>query len=109
MSNYTQAVDDGLEGLKFPSVGPCPGCETCKTAFGFKTLKEFDRGYAMGKISDDGGFSWSPCGICGTQLGGDRYVWHWVDDDDNIAHADNCCVDCLVYLANGDEPENWPS
>jgi len=58
-------------------------------------------------------FSWSPCGICGTKLRGNRSAWHWICGCDahgkrgDIMHEDNACMDCVVWLANGEEPESW--
>ena len=53
--------------------------------------------------------------MCGTTLGGDREVWHALDtnyQDTPIAdrvlhHFHDVCTDCVLYLANGDEPEQW--
>lgn len=98
MSKYTEAVEQGLSGLRYPSFGPvfdqghCADCD--------------EQGFRE-EIGDEGHFSWSPCGICGTSLGGQRYVWHWVDVDGYLMHEDDGCTDCLIYLSNGDEPEDW--
>lgn len=48
-------------------------------------------------------FSRSECDICGSKLGGDREVWHYVADG-AVQHGDGACVDCVMYLANGDVP-----
>lgn len=108
MSEYTDAVERGLEGLNYPSTGACPGCEDCwGTHAPDATEQEFEEMWQRGEICDEASFSHSPCGICGTRLGGDRHVWHWVDDDGRICHEDDACTDCVMYLANGDEPEQW--
>ncbi len=58
-------------------------------------------------------FSWVSCGICRTTLGGNRCTWHWIRGGDengkggDIVHEDNMCMDCVLFLANGDEPEGW--
>jgi hypothetical protein len=88
MSAYTEAVERNLKGLEAVSTGNCPGCNECSDANG------------------DPYFSWSPCEICGSRLGGDRESWHALMDN-KLIHCENACVDCVVYLANGDEPENW--
>lgn len=94
MSTYTDAVECGLAGMEHVSTGPiyepgtCPDCEG----------HDEDAG-------DEGHFSWHPCGICHSRFGGTRYVWHWVDNEGNIRHENDACTDCVVYLANGDEPE----
>ena len=88
---YQEKVARALEGMEAVSVGLCPGCPECE---------DFDP-----DAGDEGHFSALPCGICGSYLAGDRFVWHWVDDRGNIIHENDCCVDCLQYLANGTVPE----
>ena len=85
---YANAVAANLKGLEFVSVGICDSCEECK-----------DR-------SDEASFSWRSCGVCGSKLAGDRFVWH-AQLDGNLVHFDDACVDCVQYIANGEEPENW--
>lgn len=98
MSKYTDAVARGLEGMDAVSFGPiaerghCADCD--------------DAGFTE-EVGDEGGFSWSACGICGSTLGGNRYVWHWLDKDGELMHEDDGCADCLFYVSNGDEPEDW--
>ena len=87
MSEYTDAVDAGLEGLDAPSVGVCESCEECP---------EYN----------EPSFSWTACGICRSYLGGNRYVWHWLSDDGELQHENDACTDCVMYMANGDEPEH---
>jgi hypothetical protein len=70
--------------------------------------KCFQAAWESGKICDEGSFSWSSCGICNSRLGGDRFDWHGLDDlTGTLYHFDDACVDCVLYLANGDEPESW--
>lgn len=53
-------------------------------------------------------FSQEPCDSCGTTLHGDREeAW-------GITHSANqeyiklaICVDCVMFHANGDEPDDW--
>ena len=91
---YVDAVDLGLDGLGAPSFGPCTECQSCEDYL--PTVG--------GEMLDKGEFSWLACGICGCRLGGDRYVWHWVDEDGELMHESDGCGDCLVYLSNGDLP-----
>ena len=108
MSEYTDAVERNLKGMNGVSVGSCPGCEQCRDDNNpDMSMEEFASEWSSGNTSDDAGFSWSECGICGSRLGGDRYTWHWLDDNNEIRHENDCCVDCAMYLANGDEPEEW--
>jgi hypothetical protein len=66
----------------------------------------FSEKVSRGEYPDEGGFSWSSCDSCGSSLGGDRYVAHGVDANKDIIHMD-ICVDCLMFFANGDVPEEW--
>ena len=66
----------------------------------------FEEAWSTQGVPDEGHFSWRPCGICGTTLGGTRESWHGVDRVTGRSyHFDDACTDCVVYLANGDEPE----
>jgi hypothetical protein len=91
MSKYTRAVERNLSGLHAVSTGACPGCAECA---------DVDP-----DVGDEGGFSWSGCGICGSSLGGTLYRWHALTPDNELLHFDDCCQDCVFFLANGDEPE----
>ena len=69
------------------------------------TMEEFKELWANGDVFDEGGFSRYQCGICGSPLGGNRQVWHYVDDNGEICHEDDACDNCVAFLANGDLPE----
>jgi hypothetical protein len=106
MSRYTDAVERGLESMEAVSFGLiCSGdCPACNDA-GFAEPYTED-GTPYGEyVGDEGSFSWAPCGICDSSLGGGRYVWHWLDVNGELMHEDDGCVDCLFYISNGDEPE----
>lgn len=112
MSAYTDSVDHNLKGLQAVSTGVCPGCSECADDAGFETVEAFTAAYEAGEVYDEGGFSSRGCGICDSGLGGDLYKWHAIagePGDDlkgrDILHFDDACVDCVMYLANGDEPE----
>ncbi len=56
-------------------------------------------------------FSRSQCGSCGSTLGGDREQATMIPLDykageDTMIDID-ICVDCLMFWANGDLPEQW--
>ena len=115
MSAYTDAVSAGLEGMHGVSTGECPGCEVCAERHGM-TSDEHDHAWRECAVEDEPSFSWRPCGICGSTLGGDRHTWHWLSirawpdgthEIREINHEDDVCTDCVLYLANGDEPEEW--
>jgi len=105
-SAFAIAVESGLTGLKAVSTGTCPGCEICRADLGFDTVAKLEAAYEAGKVVDEPFFSQSPCECCGSRLGGDREAAHGIESDGSIAHF-HVCVDCALYLANGDEPENW--
>lgn len=111
MSEYTDAVERGLKGLAAVSTGICPGCEQCREDHAPDlTMEEFEKAWQNGDFWEGDSFSMQRCGICGTRMGGDRYVWHWLDEEgklSGIQHEDDCCQDCVLFLANGDEPEQW--
>ena len=104
MSEYTDAVEANLRGLRAVSPGVCPGCDECRMLHGFDTQEEFEAAYEAGEIVEEGGFSWHDCECCGSPLKGNREPAHALDPDGEIVHF-AVCVDCVLYLANGDEPE----
>ena len=74
----------------------------------------FDEAVSSGDCFDEGSFSHGSCGICNSHLGGTRFDWHAIVPDEGgsvvggeILHFDDACTDCVMYLANGDEPEDW--
>ena len=107
MSQYTDSVEAELEGLRAVSTGICPGCETCKDDLGFECLSQLQEAWESGNTVDEPHFTWSGCDICGNTLGLDAEVWHAIDEHNAIMHFNHACVDCVVYIANGDEPEGW--
>jgi len=107
MSAYTAAVARGLRGLKAVSTGACPGCQDCADAWGYNNLDAFRDAWESGAVHDEASFSWSGCDICGSSLGGDMEPWHAIDANGELCHFAHACVDCILYLANGDEPDDW--
>ena len=62
----------------------------------------------------EAGFSSAQCDSCGSTFGGDREPGSMLPIDkrgafDYSREAIDCvlCVDCVLYWANGDEPEDW--
>ena len=106
MTDFEKAFFDGLGSLKFESTGFCCGCPECRDNHSIEDEATDRELWENGSIEDEGHFSWEPCELCGSHLGGDRYAAHAVDKDDEIVHFD-VCVDCVMYMANGDLPENW--
>lgn len=137
MSRYTDAVERNTEGLEFLSPGATASCHECTSGLdlacpnceGFGEVDVLDddgemtgviepcedcagsgeRAPTDDELQDAGGFSWSPCDACGSSLGGDRYPAHGrCGASGSIIHLD-ICQDCVLYLANGDEPDGWRS
>ena len=106
MSAFTDAIERNLSGIEFVSTGISPGCKTCMANLGFKSLRALNRAWESGEIADEASFSWRPCQSCGSRLGGDREPLHGVIDE-KIYHWDGACVDCILYINNGQEPEDW--
>ena len=53
----------------------------------------------------EGGFSWSSCDLCDSGLGGDRHDAALIEAGTDREPIDlSVCVDCLMFLANGDLP-----
>jgi hypothetical protein len=101
MSTFTEAVEKALVGLRHVSAGACPGCDECG-------LSENCDPYEY-EAAEEEHFSWHSCDCCGSHLGGSRSPAHGfmgLDGKEVLVHLD-VCTDCLVYLANGEEPEDW--
>ena len=73
------------------------------------------------QLAEEPSFSSAQCDGCGSTLAGDRHPAHATarrylpqeryyglrpSGPEYILHLD-ICTDCVLYLANGDEPENW--
>jgi hypothetical protein len=69
-------------------------------------MAEFRLAWEAGDALIEPSFSSAPCGICDSPLGGDREVWHGNDANGNSLHFSDACVDCVIYLANGEEPKS---
>lgn len=131
---FVEAIERNTAGLTAVSTGVCHGCEQCRDEHGQKitcptcngegwidedndcqdcdgdgkrqlTMEEFEEEWSHGRVDAEPSFSWSGCDICGSSLGGNMEPWHGVDENGEIVHGDNACVDCVMYLANGDLPE----
>ena len=80
------------------SPGLSGACPTCQSTWGVPP-RTFYALVHRGEVFDEGGFSSSPCGLCGSILGGNRYVAHGVNlDTHEVSHIE-VCVDCLMTLA----------
>lgn len=97
-AEYEATVARYLRGLEAVSTGACAGCEECG-------IPEGEENYASEPF-----FSWTPCEICGSSLGGNREYWHavipatrqkgCVHENGAMVHG-QCCEDCVCYLNYG--------
>lgn len=95
--DYIRCFEAGIDGLEYLSSGYCPGCRECEEQYG---LCEEGENYPEVEPS----FSWRPCEICNSHLGGDRYPVHGCIDsaeDGVITVHLEACVDCVYYLEYG--------
>lgn len=112
MSKFTDAINRELDGLHI-ATGSAASCPECCDTFGLDCGGDTEANQnAMYEAGDEGGFSWSQCDSCGTTLGGDRHTAHGWDSSGKVPAADclfhlSICTDCLLFHANGDEPETW--
>jgi len=111
LNDWIADIERNLEGIVFFSVGACPGCESC---YGFSGVDAADPDNPTEDEQDmanESHFSWRSCESCGSGLGGDRHPAHGYLADksgkatDDLLHLD-VCVDCLLFHANGDTPDN---
>ena len=98
MSQFTESVEHYCEGLTV-AVG-CRGIK-CEYADG-------DEDHQC-----EPSFSWTQCDSCGSRFGGDREQATGIPNDFKAGEGESrfvdmsICVDCIMYHANGDEPETW--
>ena len=103
MSAFTEAVEHYLDGLKHVGTGAIR--HDCGECYQDDSLSDDD----WSDSANEAGFSWSQCDGCGSTLGGSRHPahgWTEINGREILVHLD-ICTDCLMYLANGDEPETW--
>ena len=103
MSKFTESIDRELKGIDHIATGLASCCGECCSAFDLSE-SEMSEGCENGTIYDEGGYSNSACDSCGSTLAGDRYAAHGFGKDGEVIHLD-ICENCLMFHANGDEPE----
>ena len=99
MSAYTESVEHALGGIIAVSVGPCPGCAEC----GLEDEPDMDcEAYEAAGEASFG----RDCDCCDSTLAGDMHPAHGLIDGnpDELIHL-KACVDCVQFIANGEEPE----
>ena len=88
------AIDSPHFRMRFPSESLA--LDAARTAF--------HEAWSCGQVTETACFSYSGCDICGSSLGGDMVPWHAITPDGRLLHFDNACVDCVMYIAYGEEP-----
>ncbi len=104
---YIDAFNRRTSDLQFLSCGICSKCSDCQSTFdaGELTLERL----IQDGLTDEGGYSRSGCDCCGSSLYQMLYAGHaYVDlgGKQVLTHLD-LCVDCMLYIANGQLPERW--
>jgi hypothetical protein len=115
MSAFLEAIERELKDVHFFSVGAIPGCDECGLADLDKDEADSNNGQHRIQCAEEGGFYRTSCDSCGNTCAGQRFPAHGViaESEDEarkpeatITHFD-VCSDCLVFHANGEEPQNW--
>ena len=114
MSKFTDAVEaqarrEGLSGSSYISPGITSICEDCRDAYDFCCEHSMQYTLDNNDVDEEGSFSHSSCDLCGSHLSGNRYSAHFFEcgDPKKALYHIEVCTDCVLYLANGDEPEEW--
>ena len=95
-SAFMRAVATYCDGLDTVS----PGCRGAKC--------EYADGDSNHQCEEY--FSWAQCDSCGSTLGGNRLpaTAVYTDSDGQLQVIDlEICVDCVMYHANGELPDEW--
>jgi predicted metal-binding protein len=92
-----------LDGLEPVFAGAACGCEAC----GLGDLAHPDDDQSRFEAAETLGMSWYRCEVCGGDPG-ERHAAHgWLktDEGEELVHL-TVCTDCLVFVANGDLPDD---
>ena len=109
-SPFIKAVEHYCKGLHV-SPGAAACCAECRSIYDLDDDLSNDEAQEILYDAAEPCFSWSQCDSCGSTLGGDRHEAHGIPHDfkagdDTIIHL-SICSDCMLFHANGDEPESW--
>jgi hypothetical protein len=131
---YLEPSDDGYSESLPPMPDSSPEVRQCPDCSGEGTIPinpDSIAGQHEIECAEAGGFSWHACDCCGSRLGGNRSPAHGFlsqklagalakippgsPDGQALRHEAfeqarihlDICQDCLLFLANGDEPETW--
>jgi len=98
--NYQARFEAGTNGLEFISTGINSKCTECQCIYGYENEHEFEIAVENQDVLDEGSFSNSYCDICGSMLGGDKFIAHGINKDEELVHLE-ICVDCMYYNEYG--------
>lgn len=112
MSKFHDSIAHYCKGFTVaPGAAAC--CDECLSAYGIdsdgRTVDEMQE-ELYGQ--EEAGFSSAQCDSCGSTYAGDRHEAHGIETERDergelqIYHL-TICTDCLLFHANGDEPETW--
>lgn len=110
---FMEAFEKGTEGIYYVSPGFSYTCQECLDAHDICCEHKGKYLWEAGEVYEEGHFSCSACELCGSKLGGNRYCAHGIIEDGHSDPQDmqiihlSVCFDCVMYMANGDLPENW--
>lgn len=112
-SPFAKAVDHYCDGLHV-AVGAAACCSECRSTYDIDDSISDDEAQEILYDAAEPSFSWHQCDSCGSTLGGDRHDAHGlpIDRDGAFDYSQDMihlsiCSDCLIYHANGEEPEQW--
>lgn len=109
MCKFTDAIDSN-----WPDYVIAPGAShSCHECTGGEDIDSDD--YKALQAYDEGSFSWHECDSCSSTFGGNRFNAHAIHKEafgpeakrPNDVHHVDICVDCLMFHANGNVPEEW--
>ena len=105
---FCEAIAQNTKGIDDLSTGWSAICPECYEPYGLcceHAAKAHQEEHP--DIGSEGHFSWHRCDCCGSTFGGDRHPAHgWMENHQELVHLE-VCVDCLMFIANGDSPEKW--
>lgn len=124
MNDFIKAVERNLKGIAAFSVGASIECQDCLAASDICCKHKAEHMLKNNvNLVEKTEFSTTSCDSCGSHLAGERYAAHgliasnkifqpWIDTENippektEVIHLE-ICIDCLLYHANGELPENW--
>ena len=134
LERWTQGTE-GMEALSTGLCPGCTTCaaEYGFDPDDASSMADFEEAWSTGQINTEPQFTWSGCDLCNSRLGSDMEPYHWIEHIPmtwteavmhwiretwtrrrpqpwtrtrrEIQHGNNACMDCVIFMANGDLPE----